>query len=64
LLAIDYFIRRDHKTPEGASGKAVLMKVFRARKELADQMNVASGAVSDRTYKEVMTNASRDDDPS
>ena len=64
LLAIDYFIRRDHKTPEGASGKAVLMKVFRARKELADQMNVAAGPVPDRTYREVMTNASRDDDPS
>jgi hypothetical protein len=56
ILAIDYFVRRDHKTPEGASGKGILLKTFRARKELAMELNVAD--INDRSYKEVNVNAS------
>ena len=36
LFVIDSFVRRDHKTPEGASGKQLLLKVFRARKALQE----------------------------
>ncbi len=35
LLLIDHFIRADFKSPEGAKGKDILMKTFRARMELA-----------------------------
>lgn len=62
MLAIDFFIRRDQKTPEGASGKTVLLKTFRARKELAMEMNIAD--IEDRTYKEVNVNASGNRDTS
>ena len=64
LLAIDYFVRRDYKTPEGASGKTVLLKTFRARKELASEMTMALGEAPDRTYKEVSANAKPNDDSS
>jgi hypothetical protein len=60
LLAIDYFVRRDHKTPEGASGKQVLLKSFRARKELARDIPVHDG--DDATYTEVKQHASADND--
>ncbi|MEO8456679.1 MAG: hypothetical protein ABI559_02595 [Chloroflexota bacterium] len=59
LLTIDYFIRRDHKTPEGASGKRVLLKAFRARKELADHILEHTG--DDRTFMEVTGHASTRD---
>ena len=59
MLTIDYFIRRDHKTPEGASGKKVLLKVFRARKELATHLPDHNG--DDRTYTEVKQHASARD---
>jgi hypothetical protein len=62
MLAMDYFVRRDHKTPEGASGKKLLLKVFRARKELATEIPGHSG--DDRTYREVKQHASTDHDPS
>jgi hypothetical protein len=62
VLAIDYFVRRDHKTPEGASGKTILLKTFRARKEMAMEMNIAD--VEDRPYKEVNVNGSRNYDSS
>jgi hypothetical protein len=63
LLAIDYFVRRDQKTPEGASGKGILLKTFRARKELASEMSMAAGDVPDRAYREVNINGSRDNNP-
>lgn len=50
MLTIDYFIRRDQKTPEGASGKKVLLKVFHARKGLATNLPEHNG--DDRTYRE------------
>jgi hypothetical protein len=60
LLAIDYFVRRDHKTPEGASGKKILLKVFQARREMASELPEHDG--DDRTYREVMEHASADFD--
>ncbi len=35
LLLIDHHIRADFKNPEGAKGKDILMKTFRARVQLA-----------------------------
>ena len=35
LLLIDHHVRADFKNPEGAKGKDILMKTFRARMELA-----------------------------
>ena len=61
LLAIDYFVRRDHKTPEGASGKRVLLKVFRARRQLTAGLPEHDG--DDRTYREVVEHAGTDSDP-
>jgi len=60
LLVIDYFVRRDHKTPEGAAGKKVLLKVFRARKEMMSEMPAHDG--DDRTYREVTRHAATDHD--
>jgi hypothetical protein len=60
LLCIDYSVRRDHKTPEGASGKKILLKLFRARKELAMEIPAHDG--DDRTYREVKEHAPADYD--
>jgi hypothetical protein len=60
MLVIDYFIRRDHKTPEGASGKKLLLKVFRARRELSSGLPLHAG--DDRTYREVTKHAGADFD--
>jgi hypothetical protein len=60
LLAIDYAVRRDHKTPEGASGKAILLKAFRARKQLT--MDIPDHSGDDMTYTEVRQHASADHD--
>lgn len=51
LLVIDYNIRQDMKTPEGASGDLILVKVFEAMRDVAyDSPPV--GEEKDRTYKE------------
>ena len=66
LLAIDYLIRRDYKTPEGASGKTVLLKTFRARRGLAMQ-EISSREVDprlDHTYREVKADGSASNDAS
>jgi hypothetical protein len=60
LLVIDYLVRRDHKTPEGANGKMVLLKVFRARKALASDIPDHEG--DDLAYMEVSHGAA-DNDP-
>ncbi|TMB98084.1 MAG: hypothetical protein E6J42_06770 [Chloroflexi bacterium] len=60
MFVIDYFVRRDHKTPEGGSGKRVLLKVFRARKELNEEIPDHAG--DDRTYREVTRHAATDFD--
>jgi hypothetical protein len=60
LMVIDYFVRRDHKTPEGASGKQVLLKVFRARKALASEIPDHDG--DDLSYLEVSHHGAADND--
>lgn len=35
--AIDYHIRRDMKTPEGAKGEQILLKVFDAKEQIRNQ---------------------------
>jgi hypothetical protein len=61
LLTIDFFVRRDHKTPEGASGKRLLLKVFQARRELFSGL-VSQDEGQDKTYKEVKEHAPADFD--
>lgn len=58
LLLIDFHVRRDHRTPEGASGKTLLLKTFRARKELATEFPEHDG--DDKTYREVTHHADYD----
>lgn len=53
LLVIDYVIRYDYKTPEGARGKDILLKTFRARRELALGLPLSEGPVAD-TYTDAM----------
>jgi hypothetical protein len=60
MLVIDFFVRRDHRTPEGASGKQLLLKVFRARAELSLELPEHEG--NDLTYKEVQKDAAADHD--
>jgi hypothetical protein len=50
MLVMDFFIRRDHRTPEGASGKQMLLKIFRARREMSSELPGHDG--NDLTYKE------------
>lgn len=60
MLVIDFFVRRDHRTPEGASGKQILLKIFRARSELSLEMPEHDG--NDLTYREVTKDAAADYD--
>lgn len=62
MLVIDFFVRRDHRTPEGASGKQLLLKIFRARSELSLELPEHEG--NDLTYKEVKKDAAADYDSS
>jgi hypothetical protein len=57
LMVIDYNVRRDAKHPDGAFGKQILLKTFRARTELA--FGYEADAAHDKSYKEeVNANAS------
>lgn len=60
MLVIDFFVRRDHRTPEGASGKRLLLKIFRARAELSLELPDHVG--NDLAYKEVNKDAAADHD--
>lgn len=53
LLVIDYLIRYDYKTPEGARGKDILLKTFRARREMAGDLPPAASPSID-TYKDAI----------
>ena len=55
LLAIDFCIRRDMNTPEGATGKDILLKTFAARAKLTGMEEAT--AYPDLSYKEVLKNA-------
>lgn len=59
-LVIDFFVRRDHRTPEGVSGKQLLLKVFHARSELSSTLPGHEG--NDLTYREVNRDAAPDYD--
>ncbi len=52
LLLLDYHVRRDMKTPEGANGAAVLLKTFRARRDMA--YGPLAVDFDDLAYKAVM----------
>ena len=58
LLLLDYHVRRDMKTPEGASGAEILLKVFRARRDLA-YGPIADGGI-DISYKEAVNAKTRE----
>jgi hypothetical protein len=49
ILLLDYVVRRDMKTPEGAKGKDILLKLFRARRDLA--IGPVADTYNDTTYK-------------
>ena len=53
LLVIDYGIRRDFKTPEGAKGADILLKVFNAREQLA--WAGWDGTEYDETFQQAIT---------
>lgn len=61
ILIIDFHIRRDTKTPEGASGKKILLKCFKARAEMG---GLIESDETDHSYEEVShANADSQPDP-
>ena len=50
VLLLDFHVRRDMKTPEGARGMDILLKLFRARRDMLFGFRSADGA-SDESYK-------------
>ncbi len=52
ILVIDANVRRDMKTPEGAAGKAILLKLFKARYELIYGATAEGG--EDLTYRQAL----------
>lgn len=70
ILVIDYNVRAAHKTPEGAKGKDILLKLYRARAKLEeDSLGFKTNAdTDDKTYKSAVkekevTDASASDSP-
>ncbi|KKK82837.1 hypothetical protein LCGC14_2799400 [marine sediment metagenome] len=68
MLVIDYHIRAAHKTPEGAKGKDILLKLYRARMKLAYNYDIGENENADdyKTVikeKEVTEDASASDSP-
>jgi len=57
LLVIDYNVRRDFKTPEGARGFEILLKVFNARERLS--WTGWDGREQDETYRQAITRTER-----
>ncbi len=52
MLVMDANVRRDMKTPEGAKGKEILLKLFKARYELAYGATAEGG--EDLTYRQAL----------
>ena len=52
LLLIDYHIRCDTKTPEGAKGKEILLKIYRARRGIL--LGPLADDTEEESYKEAM----------
>ena len=68
MLVIDYHIRAAHKTPEGAKGKDILLKLYRARMKLAYTYDTGENDYADSykaavKEKEVTEDASASDSP-
>jgi len=55
LLVVDFLVRYDFKTPEGARGKDILLKTFAARRELTLDLPNCDGAAEDASYYDAMT---------
>jgi len=55
LLVVDYLVRYDYKTPEGARGKDILLKTFAARRELTLGLPNCDGSANDASYSEAIT---------
>ena len=58
LLVIDYWVRYDMKTPEGAKGKDILLKIFQARDEMNTGLLVGQDEEDDDSYTGAMKRAS------
>ncbi len=52
ILVMDTNVRRDMKTPEGAKGKEILLKLFKARYELIYGATAEGG--EDLTYRQAL----------
>ncbi len=52
ILVMDANVRRDMKTPEGAKGKEILLKLFKARYELIYGATAEGG--EDLTYRQAL----------
>lgn len=52
ILVMDANVRRDMKTPENAKGKEILLKLFKARYELAYGATTEGG--EDLTYRQAL----------
>ncbi len=52
ILVMDANVRRDMKTPEGAKGKEILLKLFKAQYELAYGATAEDG--EDLTYRQAL----------
>lgn len=72
IMVIDHWIRRDMKSPppEEANGKEMLLKLFRARRELAYGPTAEGGedlsyktALDRKTYEKEAENADADNKP-
>ena len=57
LLVIDYNVRREYKAPDGGSGRSILLKSFKARKQLADGGQLDESEERDAPYMEANARA-------
>jgi hypothetical protein len=58
LLVIDYNIQADMKTPEGAQGRLILLKVFKAISELDDTL--PASLERDETYNQAVKRSGKE----
>ena len=66
ILLIDHQIRRDYKTMEGANGKAILLKVYKARAVMSNRLLAkwpTSEPIEDKSYRKEVQRAAASDDP-
>lgn len=60
VLVIDYNIRAAHKTPEGAKGKDILLKLYHARSKLSYDYSIGDNEDSD-DYKSAVRKKEKED---